>query len=287
MQYPVRAGKAIGRLMSPYNDIDIYVEDISYVGLYERLINKSLRGKAKVSKVIPLGGRRNVELEAKNDNGNGGKPRIYIVDGDLDVAAKYKMRSPPMLHRLKVYSIENVLLERKALESYLTFSCPTKSSDDAVKAVDLPSVESEIENGLSLYILALAVARRLDLRDDAFKMRAQSLFEMENGKAKAINPKLLNSAVFDVISKIKQLTNIKKYRKTKEDVKRIIKTKNLTGMHYCPGKVMLWFLNERVGGTGGMSLQQRAVASYLADHCTLSLDAGLGRRLRRLAALVG
>ena len=65
--YSVKSRMAVGRLMRPYNDLDIYVEDSSYIGVYERMINNALNGLGSVSRVIPLGPSERVIEAAKDD----------------------------------------------------------------------------------------------------------------------------------------------------------------------------------------------------------------------------
>ena len=62
----LKSRRAYGVLYRAYNDIDIYVEDSIYLGVYERIVNRILGGKAKISKVIPLG-PRNIVVAASED----------------------------------------------------------------------------------------------------------------------------------------------------------------------------------------------------------------------------
>jgi hypothetical protein len=269
--------------MTPYNDIDVFVEDKTYVGVYEKLINRALAGRARVQKVIPLGPRKDVLDAAMNDNVARGRPRLYIVDGDLDLIAHFRQRRARHLYRLRVYSLENLLLESKALEAYCGFACPSRTADDACKAVDLEFFLQQIEQLASIYIVTLAIARRLDLRDGAFGMDIKAIFALKDGKHSHVDRRRLFSKLRILIKRIIELKSLGEFRSAKKDVLAAIDLRRFNGIDYIPGKMLLWYLNERVGGAKGASLQQSVIASYLADHCTLARDGLLVRRLRQVA----
>ncbi|MBB3892373.1 hypothetical protein GGQ61_003106 [Phenylobacterium haematophilum] len=283
MKYSGNARRAYGRLMQAYNDIDVYVEDATYVGIYERVINRALRGQASVKRIIPLGPREKVLEAAMNDNTIGGRPRLYIVDGDLDLISQLRHKKSPHLHRLKVYSLENLLLEESALNAYCAFACPGKSLEAARDQINLKHVLIDLEIMISLYVVALGVARRLDLRDAAFSIDFKDLFDVEGGKHIRVNRQKLFTKTNEVIRRIIVLTSRTAYREAKTDVMRTIERRGLSGIDYVPGKAALWYINERAGHAKGLSLGQRAVASYLADHCSLGKDSVLAARLRRVS----
>ena len=95
-----------------YNDLDVYVEDTA-VGsekLHETILEKSLEGKFKISKVIPLGGRGKVINAAKNPP-NDNRKKIYLIDGDLHLLCGEKEVLPTNIVTLSSYCIENFLLD--------------------------------------------------------------------------------------------------------------------------------------------------------------------------------
>lgn len=283
ISYSKSSRLAIAKLMAPYNDIDIYVEDVTYVGIYEKIINRALRGQSRVQKVIPLGAKQDVLEAAFNDNESGGRPRLYIVDGDLDLIAHLRQRRATHLHRLKVYSLENLLFEERALEAYCTFACPGMSADQAGRAIDLPLVVKELELKASWYFVALAIARRLDLRDGVFAIDIKSIFATTGGRFTHVDEKKLGARLKAIVRRIRELASARDYRVAKAEILSGIQRRSLRGIDFVAGKSMLWYLNERAGHAKGQSLSQAVIASYLADHCTLARDTVLARRLRRVA----
>jgi hypothetical protein len=268
--------------MRPYNDIDVYVEDRIYKGVYERLINNVLRGRGRVSHVIPLGPSEIVIAEAKKDTETGGRPRLYVVDGDLDLIAFYRKKTHLRLYRLSVYSLENLLLEEKAVESYVKFALPGMTSNEALATVNLEELFQRIDIVSRTYVVLLGIARRLKLRDNSLKFDQTIFLRKTRGKYVKLDTRRLNRKLYEAISFVKTSSGRSRYRATKRQVLRIIREKELAAVKYFPGKTALWMLNELIGVAGGLQNNQRVIVSYLANECQLSLDRKLARRLRSL-----
>jgi Protein of unknown function (DUF4435) len=283
LTYPKRARRAFALLMRPYNDIDIYVEDRTLIGVYEALVNNCLNGSGRVTRVIPLGPKHEVIAAAENDNDNGSRPRLYIVDGDLDIISSLRHKRINRLHRLRVYSLENLLYENGAVENYCKMVCPGMGASEAIRAIKLDEIKDTVEKVSRTYIAALAVARRLDLRGGEYAFDYKSIFVKRGGYRMELDRRRLRAKTAAVISTIKIEKGAKVYRRTKKLVFKAIVSKKLEGFEYFPGKGLLWHLNERAGAAGGASLQQRVIASLLAQKCSLSLDLKLARRIRRIA----
>ena len=178
----LRSRKAYARLYTFYNDVDIYVEDSTYVGVYERIANHAFGGRARVTKVIPLGKKSDVEAAAYADQGVGTRRRLYITDGDLDQLAFPRQKAAPHLYRLRVYSLENLVCEEASIEKLCIYSLPKLSSSAAVASVDLPITYDFSAEVLSGYIILLAIAKRFKLRKGVYAINPPSVSHQVNGK---------------------------------------------------------------------------------------------------------
>ncbi|WP_421729886.1 DUF4435 domain-containing protein [Brevundimonas sp.] len=275
---------AIARLMRPYNDIDIFVEDSRLCGAYERLISRALGDLGKVQKVIPLGTREDVVRAASNDNNNSGRPRLYIVDGDLDLIAKRSMPSSPHLFRLNVYSVENLLFEKDSAVRLARFAMPGASPATADAALDWDDLVESLDRHASRYFLALGIARRLKLRGGVFAFQPASIAVTINNKNIGVDPYKCRIRTFEVIKAIRASVTSNRYRLAKAAVIKNVSTKKLSGVQFVAGKNFhFMFLIARLAGAGNVGLSPTAVASYLADYCTFERDPRLRRRLRKLA----
>src|SRR4051812_46633890 len=88
-----------------FNDLDFYVEDSSQENLYWQLLRK-LFGDIKITKIYPLGGKKNVIEFAKTHSSD--LRSVCIVDKDFD-ALLGAMNNIGCLFYLKRYSIEIIL----------------------------------------------------------------------------------------------------------------------------------------------------------------------------------
>jgi hypothetical protein len=268
--------------MRPYNDVDLYVEDQTLVGIYERLANFALQGRGKVTKIIPLGPREAVLNAAMADVAPGGRPRLYIVDSDLDLIAFGKRPQAPRLFRLRSYSIENVLFESEALGKYISYSCPSMPEMVARGAIDIPILLDSIKHLLPFFAV-LAVARRLKLSGPAYRMDVSTLFKIDSGHKVEIDAQGALSRVRMAVRAIVDSVGWRKYRDHRAAVQKIAKSRRLDPDVVVSGKYFLIpLLNGRVGRAGGVCHRVSTIASYLADHCTLARDRELRRRIRNL-----
>jgi hypothetical protein len=100
-----------------FNDVDIYVEDGSLGSkkLYSLVFGRALASAFRVHSVFPIGPKREVIHRCEADQGAGGRPRVYVVDGDLALLTD---KNPVNLRRLLVlkrYCIENYLVDEEAI----------------------------------------------------------------------------------------------------------------------------------------------------------------------------
>lgn len=98
------------------NDIDIYVEDQSAESkkLYSMLLSRALNGRVRMDRVYPLGPRNAVLSACERDQDPGGRLRVYIIDGDLELCKRVPTRCLIRLYRLPRYCIENYLVDDRA-----------------------------------------------------------------------------------------------------------------------------------------------------------------------------
>lgn len=112
LKWPQGALRAFPAFFTKWNDIDVYIEDTAARSrsFYVALINRALSGKAKASDIFSLGCKKAVVETCKSDQGKGGRPRIYLIDGDLDISAGTPLPRLRHLYRHNVYAIENYLV---------------------------------------------------------------------------------------------------------------------------------------------------------------------------------
>lgn len=154
LAWPAKAKKAMSVFFLKWNDIDVYVEDTAKAtkSLYVALINNALNGKCKVAEVFPLGDRKAVISACNADQIIGGRPRIYLIDGDLDLIAGI---TPPRMSRMfvhDVYAFENYLFCQDALVQILHEENSKFSLEDIKNAIDFRGFSGELDLLLNLFV---------------------------------------------------------------------------------------------------------------------------------------
>ena len=132
LRWPVKAQRAVAAFFIKWNDIDVFVEDTAkYAGtVYTSYIQRILDNRCKVSNIFPLGDREKVVHAAQADVKAGGRGRIYLVDGDLDLIAGIAPPTAARLYSHDVYHLENYFVCEIALISVLHEENPRLSIDE-------------------------------------------------------------------------------------------------------------------------------------------------------------
>lgn len=259
------------------------MEDSSILGVHEHVINTALSGKGRVSRVIPLGSRKEVLDAAKSDTALVGRPRLYVIDGDLEIMWSGSRSSLPHLYVLKVYEFENLLLELPALEDVICVSCPRQSRAAATRNVDVAGLIEEVDSKLGLYFVLLATAQRLKLHGAVFALNPPSVSRRSRGKF--IGPDLakVRQRSMLIAREIVNRVGLRKFKKEVSFVKRLVQKRSLTGLSYVPGKkFFLWYLGNRIQNTGGQNLPLSSTCATLAMAAKLNREKTYIRRLRSL-----
>jgi hypothetical protein len=284
ISYGISARPALARLMQHYNDIDVYVEDSTYLGVYKKLINKALGGRASVASVTALGPKSVVLDRAYNDNSVGGRPRLYIVDGDFDFVAMKRQRSARHLYRLNVYSLENLVFERVSAYAVSELSIPGQEDVVAHAAVEYDEIIRDLNDDLAKLFLVYAIAHRLKVTESDFRIESVSVSDSHTSRVFRVNKAQCRAKTLKLVRLLIHLKGRNRYRLARRAVVENVTTKNFTGEYFVPGKEFhLKYLVGRIGRHGGTCLGQRTVVACMAENCTFSRDPRLVRRLRKVA----
>lgn len=153
LKWPVRAQRAVASFFVKWNDVDIFVEDTAkYAGtVYTQFIGRILDGRAKVSTIFPLGDKKTVIDACAADTAPGGRNRIYLVDGDLDLIAAIPPASMPRLYTHTVYHLENYFICENALTRVLHEENPRLNEEEIRARLDFRCWIVEIHPLLYLF----------------------------------------------------------------------------------------------------------------------------------------
>ncbi|UTV37664.1 DUF4435 domain-containing protein [Ensifer adhaerens] len=127
IKYSARAAKALGYLKRRYNDIEVYVEDTSSPNMWIRLLESLLPLGTQLKSVNLLNGRKGVLDACRIDQGDDGRKKLYIIDGDFDFLHNRAKPRLKFLHRLPSYCVEN-LLSHELIVQDAAFTCCTRTT---------------------------------------------------------------------------------------------------------------------------------------------------------------
>ncbi len=162
--YSQKAFKALTYLFSPYNDIEIYVEDDLNRNMYEILIERILEGKAKVKRIFPLSGRHEV-IKACIADQIGSRKRLYIIDGDIDLLIGREKPELRYLYRLGVYTSENLLLSEIAAVEVSRDNLPNADKSEIKLLIEINTLIQDAVEKLKPLFIIYAVKHLLEFRD--------------------------------------------------------------------------------------------------------------------------
>ena len=93
-------------------DIIVIVEDMGKENFYTQVLNHLLKGKAKVYKVLGVGGKTQVIRRFEARRKKPAPVEFYLIDGDFDELLERACPIDSKFYRLQRYDIESYLVEK-------------------------------------------------------------------------------------------------------------------------------------------------------------------------------
>ena len=159
----VDAKKAKAAFYRAFNDVDVYVEDHSRETkkLIARLLTRISEEAVRVDTIFPLGPKTAVIAKCRQDQGVGGRPRVYIVDGDIDLCMQMPMQALKRLFRLPRYCIENYLIDENAALQFLANESLDLEEDEIKPLLEFAKWLDDNQQPLRRLFTAYAVCHML------------------------------------------------------------------------------------------------------------------------------
>ncbi|NOR63343.1 MAG: DUF4435 domain-containing protein [Rhodobacteraceae bacterium] len=237
--FPAAAARALAFLKRKNSDIEIFVEDSSNPNVWLYYIRQHLKSNASLDSVNILGSRSQVLAACALDQGQRPEKRLYLIDGDIDIALGRPKPRLKHLYRLPAYCIENMLISEKGLIEVATACDVMVTEARATSRLDYTNFSTS--NGRTLLTLFIVYAALIDLKvpEKTVSLGASSLF-VPNGRGKVrFCPKkvyrrkraLLKSAaiIYDLPTLRNKLRSIKEYLKVRNiDYENVVSAKDYT-----------------------------------------------------------
>ncbi len=278
--YSTRALRALAFLFRPYNDIDVYVEDTACRNVYQVLIERMLKGRARVLRVFQLGGRSNVIEECQRQQGTFTRPSLFLVDADLHLLTGAPAPRLERLYQLKVYCSENLVFCGAAATEIAFESLSNTRRDEVRQRVGFGSFASEIAAPLRGLFIVYAAAHRLRVGIATSRYHVYQLCtnrdgqpELDGGKVRRRRQKLLAEMV--------QRHSSGAVRKALRSIMTNLRRVKCPGHCMVSGKTyLLPLLLAHLRRVAGYRGPMRTLIVQLARYCNLETDTGLAEAVR-------
>lgn len=270
---------AYAAIWRPYNDIDIFVEDSSLQGLYERMFQRMLKGAARVSAIIPLQNRDAVIAEAIRFKDDQSRRRFFLIDGDFEWAVG-RIRRVRNLYTLRCYSIENLAWNINSIHSAAKKVAPGMSNADisrAITEIDLDAITAAL---VPLFV-AYSICFRLGANCETVGFSIVRL--IQDGRQTSLCSKKIGGRLREVFRHVKQHHGVDAWVRERRAVETMLSKREVEPSHFIAGKdyllvILLRMFNERLNYRGSL----RLMFSLLLDEPS-GMEAGLQRAVRRAA----
>ncbi len=227
LKYSQRALRGIVHLFSPYNDIDIFIEDTRNRNMYEIIVNRILDGQAKVKRVFSLNGRNEVIAACENDQKDRMRKRLYIVDRDFGMFYGSDAPNIKYLYELSVYTSENLVISELAAVEIGYESMPDVDKKDVETAISIQDLIRESCAKLSPLFAVYAAKHYLEKRDSRkihIGTSGHKVVHLAENDADGISvcSKKVAKRIREIVSELQ-----KEYGYQKKDIDNVIETMRL------------------------------------------------------------
>ncbi|PMN24944.1 hypothetical protein BCT41_03705 [Vibrio splendidus] len=163
----VAGNYARSNLLTPFNEIDIYIEDTKkgFSKLYINLFERYFSGTYKITDVHPLGPRKTVIKTCRSKSKlKITRPKLFVVDGDLFLLKGEDVPLPKGVYRLPRYSIENILIDESAIIDYINEEHQTKLKEQIITELSFGNWVSTNKPLLVDLFIHYAISQKLKVK---------------------------------------------------------------------------------------------------------------------------
>ncbi len=269
-EWSFRAKRARSVFFEKYNDVDIYVEDTGNGAkkLYALIFGRLMQGKYRVAEVFPLGGKERVLRECEGDQERGDRPKIYVVDGDLDLLTGKSLPKLRKLVMLPRYSIENFLIDKLAVLSILDEEDVERDRGALERELGFEKWVSGNQDPLFELFVVFALAREIIPSRKTVSEGVGGLVSSDNG---IVDRGKVDARKKEVLMEIEKVMEKKRGRRRMGKIRRDGERCRRDLLSYVSGKeFVLPLLLRRMRKTVKLRADNVVVKQRLAMRCDLS-----------------
>lgn len=274
--YSSQSQRAYAAIYRPYNDIDIYVEDRSLIGLYERVFSRILSGMARVTSVIPLDGRDAVIQEAKRLRKDRTRKRFFLIDGDFFWITQkpLKIRN---LHTLNCYCLENLAFDHAEFIQVAHSLSPGKTATQ----IDSDFAKKHADYIAKAFWPLFEIYAASHILGAGCQTVSFSPFRLLDPKPAFLpNKTKIRIRIREVLKELRSKHSWQEITNAKKSVRAAATQKQVTDARFISGKYLTssvhrWFQKE-----ANFSGNQGQLISMILFHSSFSIDPRLPRALK-------
>jgi hypothetical protein len=281
ISYPAKAARALAFLKRPYNDIDVFVEDTASPNMWVALLRRIVPATTRISSVNSLGSRTKVLDACAADQGDGDRPRLYIIDGDFDYLLGRRKPKLKFLYRIGGWSVESLLISESSLLRVCSFTMPQLSESDITNKLDFTLTTRRVTSSLSRLFAVFASAFHLAPAIATISRGVETLISEIGGRISVCPVKarhLAGVVAGEVIGAVGLKVFRGVYKRCIARAKRLDYRKAVCGKEFL-FSIIYKMLRHEFGNR--LSLAQTKVA--LAQAYDVKVDPGLRRAIMALA----
>jgi len=281
LRHSPRTNRAQARLLQSYNDIDVFVEDIATQNLYVRLFSRMLGNRRTLTSVIPLDGRQNVLDRCAADQLPRGRPRIYVIDGDLDLLTGAPRPRLKYFYRLKAYCSENLVSTEHAATLVAQEGRPSDTYATLKKLLAIDDILVEAERRLFPLFVLYAAVHRLGLSVITVGYPVIRLLTSPDDPA-SLSPDRIRARMRDVLREVEAAVPRAAYVASKRAIRKQVATTRIRHSELISGKAyLLPLIQLQLKRLAGIQCSKSTLSVRLATHCEMNVDTGLERALKQ------
>lgn len=264
------AGKSARAVfLEDWNDVDVYIEDKDPATqkVYVNLFNRCFFGRYKILRVLPLGGRSAVIGACSRDQSDGGRKRVYLVDGDMNAVISDEEPNLKRLCILPFYCIENILIDHNAALRILDEETADETAESLKTKLDFPAWIASICEG----ILGLVVEHHIAFKSD-LGIPCVPCSRVVSSPDGYIDQGKVDAAASAIRAEIIVAIGEEGYKKNKQNISNIIEKKYggktnriISGKNY-----LLPLMSKRIVYICGRSIPFDVMKIRLSGHCDVA-----------------
>lgn len=267
-----KAKNAMPIFYKQWNDIDIYIEDMALETkkMFHRILERCYADLYRINKIFPLGDRDSVINACIADISVGGRPKIYIIDGDLDLLLDTNPCGIRCLYVLPVYCIENVIIDEGATIRIIVEEDKHREEDELTNVFNFSEWIRANDHYLTELFIEYALMRKFLPLEKSVGYRISNLLSSDDG---CVDPTKVMNRILELSRQMIDIAGSDVYNRERNIiVNRISGLGDRKSLIVASGKdYLLHLLNLRMRSITRIQCTRESLKIRLATYCDISL----------------